>query len=48
MDLTSFTFKSAKFQGDPTASGVPLLAPNPEEISFDQFREISLRRWYPA
>jgi endonuclease/exonuclease/phosphatase family metal-dependent hydrolase len=39
MDLASFTFKSAKFQGDPTASGVPLLAPNPEENFFDQLEK---------
>jgi len=39
MDLVSFTFKSAKFQGDPTASGVPLLAPNPEENFFDQLEK---------
>jgi endonuclease/exonuclease/phosphatase family metal-dependent hydrolase len=35
MDLVTFSFKTAKFQGDPTASGVPLLAPNPEENFFD-------------
>ncbi|WP_158789858.1 endonuclease/exonuclease/phosphatase family protein [Granulicella sp. L46] len=39
MDLVSFTFKSAKFQSDPTASGVPLLAPNPEENFFDQLEK---------
>jgi endonuclease/exonuclease/phosphatase family metal-dependent hydrolase len=39
MDLVSFSFKSAKFQGDPTASGVPLLAPNPEENFFDQLEK---------
>jgi endonuclease/exonuclease/phosphatase family metal-dependent hydrolase len=31
MDLASFGFKRTKFQGDPTASGVPLLAANPEQ-----------------
>jgi hypothetical protein len=36
MDVVTFTFKSTKFQSDPTASGVPLLAPNPEEPFFDQ------------
>ena len=35
MDIASFTFKTTKFQGDPTASGVPLLAPNPEKGFFD-------------
>jgi endonuclease/exonuclease/phosphatase family metal-dependent hydrolase len=35
MDVASFTFKTTKFQGDPTASGVPLLAPNPEKGFFD-------------
>jgi endonuclease/exonuclease/phosphatase family metal-dependent hydrolase len=34
MDLVSFTFKTTKFQGDPTGSGVPLLAPNPEQEFF--------------
>ena len=34
MDVTSFDFKTAKFQGDPTASGVPLLAANPEQGFF--------------
>jgi hypothetical protein len=31
MDLTTFGFKTAKFQSDPTAAGVPLVAANPEE-----------------
>src|ERR1700733_2165187 len=39
MDAITFTFKSTKFQGDPTASGVPLLAPNPEEPFFDQLEK---------
>src|SRR5580692_5428861 len=39
MDVVTFTFKSTKFQGDPTASEVPLLAPNPEEPFFDQLEK---------
>src|SRR6202021_1642087 len=39
MDAATFTFKSTKFQSDPTASGVPLLAPNPEEPFFDQLEK---------
>jgi endonuclease/exonuclease/phosphatase family metal-dependent hydrolase len=41
MDLATFAFKTTKFQGDPTASGVPLLAANPEQGFFkelDKFR----------
>jgi endonuclease/exonuclease/phosphatase family metal-dependent hydrolase len=41
MDLSTFAFKTTKFQGDPTASGVPLLASNPEQGFFkdlDKFR----------
>jgi endonuclease/exonuclease/phosphatase family metal-dependent hydrolase len=34
MDVASFGFKTTKFQGDPTASGVPLLAANPEQRFF--------------
>ncbi|QNI31147.1 endonuclease/exonuclease/phosphatase family protein [Alloacidobacterium dinghuense] len=34
MDIASFGFKRTKFQGDPTASGVPLLAANPEQGFF--------------
>ena len=34
MGVSSFAFKMTKFQGDPTASGVPLLAPNPEQGFF--------------
>jgi endonuclease/exonuclease/phosphatase family metal-dependent hydrolase len=34
MDAASFGFKTAKFQADPTASGVPLLAANPEQGLF--------------
>jgi hypothetical protein len=36
MDAASFGFKSTKFQGDPTASGVPFLAPNPEQAFFKE------------
>jgi endonuclease/exonuclease/phosphatase family metal-dependent hydrolase len=39
MDLATFSFKTAKFQADPTASGVPLLAPNPEENFFDDLEK---------
>jgi endonuclease/exonuclease/phosphatase family metal-dependent hydrolase len=39
MDIASFAFKSTKFQDDPTASGVPLLAPNPEEGFFDDLKK---------
>jgi endonuclease/exonuclease/phosphatase family metal-dependent hydrolase len=41
MDMATFAFKTTKFQGDPTASGVPLLAANPEQGFFkdlDKFR----------
>jgi hypothetical protein len=31
MDIAGLAFKSTKFQGDPTASGVPLLAANPDQ-----------------
>jgi hypothetical protein len=34
MGVTTFAFKSTKFQGDPTASGVMLLAANPEQKFF--------------
>jgi hypothetical protein len=34
LDVATFSFKTAKFQADPTASGVPLLAPNPEQAFF--------------
>jgi len=36
MDVASFGFKTTKFQGDPTASGVPLLAANPEQGFFKE------------
>ncbi len=41
IDVASFGFKTAKFQADPTASGVPLLAANPEQGFFkdlDKYR----------
>ncbi|HWY69194.1 MAG TPA: endonuclease/exonuclease/phosphatase family protein [Terriglobales bacterium] len=41
MDIASFAFKSTKFQADPTTSGVPFLAANPEKGFFeylDDFR----------
>jgi hypothetical protein len=34
MDIAGLAFKSTKFQSDPTASGVPLLAANPEQALF--------------
>ena len=34
MDIAGLAFKSTKFQSDPTASGVPLLAANPEQPFF--------------
>lgn len=36
MSATTLGFKAAKFQGDPTSSGVPLLAPNPEQGFFKE------------
>src|SRR3984957_18394760 len=36
MDVATFGFKTTKFQGDPTASGVPLLAANPEQGFFKE------------
>jgi endonuclease/exonuclease/phosphatase family metal-dependent hydrolase len=39
MDVASFGFKTAKFQGDPTASGVPLLAANPEQGFFKELQK---------
>ena len=36
MDVATFGFKTTKFQGDPTASGVPLLASNPEQGFFKE------------
>jgi endonuclease/exonuclease/phosphatase family metal-dependent hydrolase len=39
MGATSFAFKKTKFQGDPTASGVPLLAANPEQGLFKDLKK---------
>jgi endonuclease/exonuclease/phosphatase family metal-dependent hydrolase len=39
MDAASFGFKTTKFQGDPTASGVPLLAANPEQGFFKELQK---------
>ncbi|MGC2212111.1 MAG: endonuclease/exonuclease/phosphatase family protein [Silvibacterium sp.] len=39
MDVASFGFKTAKFQADPTASGVPLLAANPEQGLFKELNK---------
>ena len=39
MGVTSFGFKATKFQGDPTASGVPLLAANPEQGFFKDLQK---------
>jgi endonuclease/exonuclease/phosphatase family metal-dependent hydrolase len=36
MDIAGLAFKTTKFQSDPTASGVPLLAANPEQGFFKQ------------
>jgi hypothetical protein len=42
MDLASFSFKTTKFQDDPTTSGIPLLACNPEEGFFDDVEKYRL------
>jgi Endonuclease/Exonuclease/phosphatase family len=39
MDVATFGFKTTKFQGDPTASGVPLLAANPEQNFFQELQK---------
>jgi endonuclease/exonuclease/phosphatase family metal-dependent hydrolase len=39
MGVASFGFKATKFQGDPTASGVPLLAANPEQGFFKDLQK---------
>jgi hypothetical protein len=39
MDMASFAFKTTKFQGDPTSSGVPLLASNPEQGFFKELND---------
>jgi endonuclease/exonuclease/phosphatase family metal-dependent hydrolase len=36
MDIAGIAFKTTKFQSDPTASGVPLLAANPEQGLFKE------------
>ena len=42
MDVAGLAFKTTKFQSDPTASGVPLLAANPEQ---GLFKELSKFRF---
>jgi endonuclease/exonuclease/phosphatase family metal-dependent hydrolase len=39
MDVAGLAFKTTKFQSDPTASGVPLLAANPEHGLFKELRK---------
>jgi len=39
MDIAGLAFKTTKFQSDPTASGVPLLAANPEQDLFKQLNK---------
>ena len=39
MDIAGIAFKTAKFQADPTASGVPLLAANPEQGLFKELNK---------
>jgi endonuclease/exonuclease/phosphatase family metal-dependent hydrolase len=39
MDIAGIAFKTAKFQSDPTASGVPLLAANPEQGLFKELNK---------
>jgi endonuclease/exonuclease/phosphatase family metal-dependent hydrolase len=39
MDIAGLAFKATKFQSDPTASGVPLLAANPEQGLFKELRK---------
>jgi Endonuclease/Exonuclease/phosphatase family len=39
MDIAGIAFKTTKFQSDPTASGVPLLAANPEQGLFKQLNK---------
>src|ERR1700733_15344648 len=39
MDVATFGFKTTKCQGDPTASGVPLLAANPEQNFFQELQK---------
>jgi hypothetical protein len=39
MDIAGFAFKTTRFQSDPTASGVPLLAPNREQGLFKELKK---------
>jgi hypothetical protein len=39
MDIAGIAFKNTKFQSDPTASGVPLLAANPEQGLFKELNK---------
>jgi endonuclease/exonuclease/phosphatase family metal-dependent hydrolase len=39
MDIAGIAFKTTKFQSDPTASGVPLLAANPEQGLFKELNK---------
>jgi endonuclease/exonuclease/phosphatase family metal-dependent hydrolase len=39
MDIAALAFKTTKFQSDPTASGVPLLAANPEQGLFKELNK---------
>ena len=39
MDIAGLAFKTTKFQSDPTASGVPLLAANPEQGLFKEMNK---------
>ncbi len=39
MDIAGLAFKTTRFQSDPTASGVPLLAPNPEQGLFKELNK---------
>ena len=39
MDIAGLAFKQTKFQSDPTASGIPLLAANPEQGLFKELNK---------
>jgi endonuclease/exonuclease/phosphatase family metal-dependent hydrolase len=39
MDIAGLAFKTTKFQSDPTASGIPLLAANPEQGFFKELNK---------
>ncbi len=39
MDIAGLAFKTTKFQSDPTASGIPLLAANPEQGLFKKLNK---------